>query len=117
MKLTPVANALARRDGIQHVVVHTGQHYDAEMSDAFFSDLGLSRPDYNLEVGSASHAQQTAAIMQRFEPVCLEVRPDLVLRSEEHTSELQSPCNLVCRLMLEKKKKISKRAHASYGYS
>lgn len=79
MKLTPVANALARRDGIQHVVVHTGQHYDAEMSDAFFSDLGLSRPDYNLEVGSASHAQQTAAIMQRFEPVCLEVRPDLVL--------------------------------------
>jgi UDP-N-acetylglucosamine 2-epimerase (non-hydrolysing) len=78
MKLGPVARALARRD-VRHVVVHTGQHYDAEMSDSFFRDLALAPPDHNLGVGSASHAQQTALIMQRFEPVCLAERPDVVL--------------------------------------
>ena len=69
MKLAPVARALAKRPSVKHVIVHTGQHYDADMSDSFFDDLGLARPDHNLEVGSASHAKQTAAIMERFEPV------------------------------------------------
>ena len=79
VKLAPVARALSARPGVDHVVVHTGQHYDAQMSDSFFADLEIPAPGYNLEVGSASHAQQTAAIMQRFEPVCLELRPDWVV--------------------------------------
>jgi len=79
MKVAPIARVFAARSTVRHVIVHTGQHYDPEMSDAFFHDLGLPRPQANLEVGSGSHAQQTAAIMQRFEPVLLDVRPDLVL--------------------------------------
>src|SRR5207253_8053365 len=55
------------------------QHYDGDMSDVFFQELGLPQPDYHLDVGSASHAQQTAAIMTRFEPICLETTPELVL--------------------------------------
>jgi UDP-N-acetylglucosamine 2-epimerase (non-hydrolysing) len=78
MKLAPVARALAAR-GARHVIVHTGQHYDPEMSDAFFRDLHLPRPDHALGVGSGSHAQQTAAVMQGLEPVCLAEQPDVVL--------------------------------------
>jgi UDP-N-acetylglucosamine 2-epimerase (non-hydrolysing) len=79
MKLAPLARALARFPDVEHVIVHTGQHYDAGMSETFFRDLGIPRPQHNLEVGSASHAAQTAAIMQRFEPVCEAVHPDVVL--------------------------------------
>jgi UDP-N-acetylglucosamine 2-epimerase (non-hydrolysing) len=79
MKLAPLARALASRRGTRHVIVHTGQHYDPEMSDAFFADLRIPAPDHNLDVGSGSHAQQTGVIMQRFEPVLLAERPDLVL--------------------------------------
>jgi UDP-N-acetylglucosamine 2-epimerase (non-hydrolysing) len=80
MKLAPVARALAAQGGgARHVVVHTGQHYDPEMSDAFFRDLRLPKPDHALEVGSASHARQTAMIMERLEPVLLAERPDVVL--------------------------------------
>jgi UDP-N-acetylglucosamine 2-epimerase (non-hydrolysing) len=79
MKLAPVARVAARRPGVRHVIVHTGQHYDAEMSDAFFAELGIPRPDHNLEVGSGSHAAQTALIMQRFEPVLVAAAPDVVL--------------------------------------
>ena len=64
---------------VRHLIVHTGQHYDPEMSDAFLRDLAIPRPDCNLAVGAGSHAQQTAAVMQRLEPVCLEARPDVVL--------------------------------------
>ena len=79
MKLAPLARALAGRADVEHVIVHTGQHYDPLMSEAFFADLGIPAPDENLGVGSASHAQQTANIMQRIEPVLLARRPDLVL--------------------------------------
>lgn len=79
MKLAPVARALDSRPSAVHLIVHTGQHYDRGMSDAFFDDLGIPEPHINLEVGSDTHAQQTAAIMQRFEPVCIAERPDLVL--------------------------------------
>ncbi len=79
MKLAPLARALRTRSSVCHHIVHTGQHYDPEMSEAFFRDLGLPPPNANLDVGSGSHARQTAAIMQRFEPVLLETRPDLVL--------------------------------------
>ena len=64
---------------IHHVLIHTGQHYDIEMSDVFFQDLGLPRPDINLEVGSASHTVQTANIMTLFEKVCLEEKPGWIL--------------------------------------
>ena len=78
MKAAPVLRALGGR-GLQQSLVHTGQHYDASMSDVFFEQLGMPAPDVNLEVGSGSHAQQTAQIMSKFEPVVLEKRPDLVL--------------------------------------
>ncbi|VUZ84799.1 UDP-2,3-diacetamido-2,3-dideoxy-D-glucuronate 2-epimerase [Candidatus Methylomirabilis lanthanidiphila] len=79
MKLAPVYAALQDRAGVRQTVVHTGQHYDAAMSEVFFRELGLPAPDINLEVGSHSHAQQTAAIMMRFEPVLLTAKPDVVL--------------------------------------
>jgi UDP-N-acetylglucosamine 2-epimerase (non-hydrolysing) len=79
MKLAPLHRALLERDELEHLIVHTGQHYDRDMSDTFFEDLGIPEPHVNLEVGSGTHAQQTAAIMQRFEGVCENHRPDLVL--------------------------------------
>jgi len=78
MKLAPVDRALVKR-GVEHVIIHTGQHYDPGMSDAFFEELWIPAPDHHLGVGSGSHAQQTAAVMQRLEPFLLDVRPDLVL--------------------------------------
>jgi len=78
MKSAPVYRALAER-GHEQTLVHTGQHYDALMSDVFFKALGISDPDESLNVGSGSHAQQTAAIMSRFEPVVLARKPDIVL--------------------------------------
>ena len=65
--------------GLQQVIVHTGQHYDDNLSDSFFRDLGLPAPDFNLEVGSETHAVQTAHVMERIEPVLLDVRPDWVV--------------------------------------
>jgi UDP-N-acetylglucosamine 2-epimerase (non-hydrolysing) len=79
MKLAPCHRALAAAAGMEQVVVHTGQHYDDAMSESFFRDLEIPPPDINLEVGSASHAVQTARIMERFEPVVLTHHPDWVL--------------------------------------
>lgn len=79
MKLAPLHRALRERRDVRHITVHTGQHYDAAMSEAFFEDLGIPQPQFNLGVGSGSHAQQTAVIMQRFEPIAVAERPDLVL--------------------------------------
>lgn len=78
MKIGPVIAAL-RGAGLTAPLLHTGQHYDEAMNDRFFADLGLPQPDVNLGVGSGSHAQQTAEIMRRFEPVLDEIRPDAVL--------------------------------------
>ena len=77
-KLAPVHRA-ARAGGHAQIVVHTGQHYDDAMSGSFFRELEIPEPDVNLEVGSHSHAVQTARIMERIEPVLLEQRPDWVL--------------------------------------
>jgi UDP-N-acetylglucosamine 2-epimerase (non-hydrolysing) len=80
MKVAPVAAAIADRpDELRHVLLHTGQHYDDDMSQAFLEDLRLGEPDHFLGVGSGSHAQQTARVMERLEPVLLEVEPDIVL--------------------------------------
>jgi UDP-N-acetylglucosamine 2-epimerase (non-hydrolysing) len=78
MKIAPVMAALSDA-GITAQLLHTGQHYDAAMSDSFFADLGIPRPDHHLEVGSGSHAVQTAEVMKRFEPVLDKVRPQSVL--------------------------------------
>ena len=77
-KLAPVYRAAAAA-GATQVVVHTGQHYDDALSASFFRDLGIREPDVNLEVGSSSHAAQTARIMERFEPVLIEYAPDWVV--------------------------------------
>lgn len=80
MKMAPIIEAMNRfPDRIAHLLVHTGQHYDAKMSTTFFVDLGMPRPDIDLEVGSGSHAEQTARIMVEFEKVCLKESPDLVI--------------------------------------
>src|SRR3954447_2022330 len=80
VKTAPVIGAMRERhpDG-DHVVVHTGQHYDRAMSEVFFEELGMPEPDRMLEVGSGSHAEQTARTMERLEPVLVEERPDLVV--------------------------------------
>ena len=80
IKIAPIARALGREPGVfSSMLVHTGQHYDAGMSDVFFDQLGIPRPDFNLQVGSGSHARQTAAVMTGFEDVLVKTKPDLVL--------------------------------------
>jgi UDP-N-acetylglucosamine 2-epimerase (non-hydrolysing) len=80
MKIAPVMEAMKARPGhFDHILVHTGQHYDEKMSAAFFDDLGLPRPDLDLGVGSGSHAEQTGKVMMAFEKVCLREKPDLVI--------------------------------------
>jgi len=78
MKIAPLMPAFDAH-GFKTLLVHTGQHYDANMSNLFFGDLNIPKPDINLEVGSGSHAAQTAEIMKRFEPVVVEFKPDYVL--------------------------------------
>lgn len=79
MKIAPIMAAAQGRPEFQNLLVHTGQHYDAAMSQTFFDELGIPKPDLNLGVGSGSHAAQTAEVMVRFEQVLLERKPDLVL--------------------------------------
>ena len=80
MKTAPIVAELRRHpDRFEHALVHTGQHYDREMSSIFFEQLGIGDPDHLLGVGSGSHAQQTARVMERLEPLLLELSPDLVL--------------------------------------
>lgn len=98
MKAAPVMAALSSCGNARQVLVHTGQHYDPTMSDIFFRQLGLPHPDINLEVGSGSHAQQTAQIISRLEPVLLEDRPDLVLVYGDVNSTVAAA--LVCAKLL-----------------
>ncbi|MEK6677141.1 MAG: UDP-N-acetylglucosamine 2-epimerase (non-hydrolyzing) [Planctomycetota bacterium] len=79
MKVAPIMRALAKTREVEAVLVHTGQHYDEKMSGLFFEELGIPCPDVNLEVGSGSHAAQTAEVMKRFEPVCLQHKPHWVI--------------------------------------
>lgn len=79
MKIAPLMHALKEHKTIQPILVHTGQHYDVKMSGQFFTELNIPNPDINLEVGSASHAVQTARIMEGFEKVCIDEKPDFVL--------------------------------------
>lgn len=79
MKVAPIFHALRRESWCRTALVHTGQHYDANMSDAFFRDLALPEPDHHLGVGSGSHAEQTAGVMVAYEHLCREARPDWVV--------------------------------------
>ncbi len=95
MKIAPIVREMRRRkDEFLPLIVHTGQHYDEAMSDSFFRDLGIPKPDYHLEVGSHSHAVQTAKIMMAFEPIVLAEKPDWVLVVGDVNSTIA--CALVC---------------------
>ncbi|MFZ1701230.1 MAG: UDP-N-acetylglucosamine 2-epimerase (non-hydrolyzing) [Pyrinomonadaceae bacterium] len=95
MKVAPIYAEMKRRSAeFAPMIVHTGQHYDAAMSDAFFDDLGMPKPDIYLGVGSGSHAVQTAKIMTEFEPVVLREKPDWVLVVGDVNSTIA--CALVC---------------------
>jgi UDP-N-acetylglucosamine 2-epimerase (non-hydrolysing) len=95
MKVAPIVAAMKRRHAdFRPLLVHTGQHYGEAMSEAFFRDLGMPQPDVYLGVGSGSHAAQTAAVMQAFEPLVLKEKPDWVIVVGDVNSTLA--CALVC---------------------
>ena len=98
MKVAPVLSGLKQYPKMKQTLVHTGQHYDSNMSDVFFQQLEIPAPDVNLGVGSGSHARQTAEIMTRFEPVVLERKPDLVLVYGDVNSTVAAA--LVCSKLL-----------------
>ena len=79
IKIAPLIREMRRYQDITSILVHTGQHYDVRMAGQFFEDLQIPTPDVSLEVGSGTHAQQTAEVMKRIEPVLIEIRPDIVL--------------------------------------
>lgn len=97
VKAAPVLRAI-RKKGLRQTLVHTGQHYDRNMSDVFFTELEIPEPDFNLEVGSGSHAWQTAEIMRCFESVVTERRPDIVLVYGDVNSTVAAA--LVCSKLL-----------------
>jgi UDP-N-acetylglucosamine 2-epimerase (non-hydrolysing) len=98
MKVAPVLSALKQHSEVKQTLIHTGQHYDTNMSDVFFQQLEIPAPDVNLGVGSGSHARQTADIMTRFEPIVLERKPDLVLVYGDVNSTVAA--TLVCSKLL-----------------
>lgn len=98
MKAGPVIAGLRNYPEVRQSVVHTGQHYDINMSDVFFKELGIPAPDINLHVGSGTHAQQTANIMARFESFALEEKPDLVIVYGDVNSTIATA--LVCAKVL-----------------
>lgn len=97
VKMAPLMHAMLNRDGIEPILLHTGQHYDLDMSDIFFQDLELPLPDIHLGVGSGSHARQTAEIMVRFEEVLQRERPCVVLVVGDVNSTLA--CSIVAAKM------------------
>ena len=98
MKIAPIVEQMKKAPEIEGILVHTGQHYDEGMSDVFFRDLGIPRPDLDLGVGSGSHAEQTARIMAEFEKVCLAEKPDLVVVVGDVNSTMA--CTLVAAKLL-----------------
>jgi UDP-N-acetylglucosamine 2-epimerase (non-hydrolysing) len=98
MKVAPVLAAVRDRGVGEQILIHTGQHYDANMSDVFFEHLGIPRPDFNLGVGSGTHAQQTASIMKSIEPLIVSQKPDLVLVYGDVNSTIAAA--LVCAKLL-----------------
>src|SRR5438128_2401390 len=97
VKIAPLIRAMTRRSAFVPTLVHTGQHYDQAMSEQFFQDLEIRPPDFNLEVGSGSHAVQTAQVMQRLDPILEALRPDLVLVVGDVNSTLAAAITAVKR--------------------
>ncbi len=97
MKIAPIARVFDAVSAIQYQIVHTGQHYDQNMSDVFFTELGIRQPDYHLGAGGGSHAQQTGKIMTAFETICEKETPDLVLVVGDVNSTLA--CSIVAKKM------------------
>lgn len=96
MKLAPLVRAMdARKWEITYEIVHTGQHYDHSMSDVFFDELGIPKPDHHLGCGGGSHAEQTAKIMVAYEKLCLQHRPDVVVVVGDVNSTLA--CSIVAK--------------------
>ena len=93
MKIAPIHAELERR-GIAQILLHTGQHYDENMSKVFFDDLGMPQPDIYLGIGSGSHAVQTAKVMVEFEKVCNEHKPSMVVVVGDVNSTVA--CSMVC---------------------
>jgi UDP-N-acetylglucosamine 2-epimerase (non-hydrolysing) len=93
MKMAPLVAAMASSSSMEPVLVHTGQHYDYDLSQVFFEQLGMPQPDYNLEVGSGTHHGQTAAVMERFGKLVQEDRPDLIVVAGDVNSTMA--CALV----------------------
>src|SRR5260370_24995928 len=91
MKVAPLMWEIDKRNDVDAFLVHTGQHYDEKMSQRFFAELQIPTPDENLEVGSGSHAIQTAEVMKRFEPVLLRPQPDVVLVVRDVNSTVACP--------------------------
>ena len=98
MKAAPVVRALGKSGRFRQTLVHTGQHYDFNMSDVFFQQLDIPAPDVNLQVGSGTHAQQTSEVISRFEPVVAERKPELVLVYGDVNSTVAAA--LVCAKLL-----------------
>ncbi|HLS41094.1 MAG TPA: UDP-N-acetylglucosamine 2-epimerase, partial [Ornithinicoccus sp.] len=94
VKLAPVAAECAAR-GVEHVIVHTGQHYDPVLSEVFFADLGIPAPDVHLEVGSAGHGAQTGAILARMDEVLQTWAPDWVMVYGDTNSTLAGALSAV----------------------
>ncbi len=95
MKIAPIVRALQAHGGLSFKIIHTGQHYDREMNDVFFEELGIPQPDLFMAAGGGSHAQQTAKIMLAFEELCVAQRPDAVLVVGDVNSTLA--CSIVAK--------------------
>jgi UDP-N-acetylglucosamine 2-epimerase (non-hydrolysing) len=97
MKIAPIVRALESHGGLRYKIIHTGQHYDREMNEVFFEELGIPAPDVFMGAGGGSHAEQTAKIMLGFEQLCLAERPDAVLVVGDVNSTIA--CSIVAKKM------------------
>ena len=107
MKVAPFCRALKAHKGVKHVLVHTGQHYDVKMSEQFFKELGIPKPDVNLGIGSGSHAEQVGRTMIEFEKVLKKEKPDWVV--------VLGDVNATCACSITAKKEHVKVAHIEAG--
>ena len=107
MKVAPFCRALKAHKGVKHVLVHTGQHYDVKMSEQFFQELGIPKPDVNLGIGSGSHAEQVGRTMIEFEKVLKKEKPDWVV--------VLGDVNATCACSITAKKEHIKVAHIEAG--
>ena len=107
IKIAPIYRETRKYGNVDCRIVHTGQHYDHEMSQSFFDGLSIPRPDYFLNAGSGTHARQTASIMTSFEELCEKERPDLVMVVGDVNSTLA--CSLVAKKLMISVR-MSKRA-------